>query len=51
MKITIIIIIIITGHFVVFVMPDIVQILQHNIPNDSQITHNYLPSINTEHAL
>lgn len=48
MKITIIIII--TGHFVVFVMPDIVQILQHNIPNDSQITH-YLPSINTEHAL
>lgn len=25
-------------------MQDIVQILQHNIPNKSQITHNYLPS-------
>lgn len=34
----------ITGHFVVFDMQDIVQILQHNIPNNSQITHNNLPS-------
>lgn len=37
--------------FVVFDMQDIVQILQHNIPNNSQITHNYLPSKNTKHAL
>lgn len=36
---------------VVFEMQDIVQILQHNIPNKSQITHNYLPSKNTKHAL
>lgn len=30
--------------FVVFHMQDIVQILQHNILNNFQITHNYLPS-------
>lgn len=29
--------------FVVFEMQDIVQILEHNILNNSQITHNYLP--------
>lgn len=41
----------ITGYFVVFHMQDIVQILQHNILNNFQITHNYLPSKNTEYAL
>lgn len=32
-------------------MQDIVQILQHNILNNFQITHNYLPPNNTEYAL